>query len=223
MGRQRRGLWRTGNELRTRDRPARTIHGSRRIGDGRLHRQRPGRRIAVASKFPLKASFSDRYGRTGARRTGAGRASLAPASWDRNSVAAAFTAAEAKLRWPPSLMAASEEHCPYCGRYGKAVLLDLDRCWTSPLPCGGGVPGSLSSRGAGEDGLLALPHPLTCGRSDPPGKAPIIPFIGQRESVITLVVDQGEQARYSQTKREILRIFEPNTTNPWLQESSGGE
>ncbi len=37
MGRQRRGLWRTGNELRTRDRPARTIHGSRRIGDGRLH------------------------------------------------------------------------------------------------------------------------------------------------------------------------------------------
>ncbi len=129
MGRQRRGLWRTGNELRTRDRPARTIHGSRRIGDGRLHRQRPGRRIAVASKFPLKASFSDRYGRTGARRTGAGRASLAPASWDRNLVAAAFTAAEAKLRWPPSLMAASEEHCPYCGRYGKAVLLDL----SSPL------------------------------------------------------------------------------------------
>ena len=34
-------------------------------------------------KVPLKASFSDRYGRTGARRTGAGRASLAPASWDR--------------------------------------------------------------------------------------------------------------------------------------------
>lgn len=46
---------------------------------------------------------------------------------------------------------------------------------------------------------------------------------GRKISVITLIVDQGEQARYSQTEREILCIFEPNTTNPWLQESSGGE
>ena len=29
--------------------------------------------------------------------------------------------------WPPALTAAGEGRFPYCGRFGKVVLLDLDR------------------------------------------------------------------------------------------------